>query len=259
MDELPEHPLNERGKYKKGDGTTKPRTWYSRFELVTRSFRCMMARCLVSASCQKDGKTRRCHGHKKHFPNSYSTRQQIQAGPEFLDATPETHVIQDTVRVKVGPNQYEIELRPKKRTRTKGFWVFFKQMEWRPYPEAHVDRIITEVTGPLPDGEGHYTLDNIEWSSPENNMRRKTNNRKITALYRGDEQEHVLALWAKITGIPAQVIADRIDNQGMTPTEAVNTKWKSLKKPRKDTNGQAADPDQPVVPPGGEGQAEELP
>lgn len=91
------------------------------------------------------------------------------------------------------------------------FLAFLEDMGERPSKKHSLDRI---------DNNGDYCPENCRWSIMKAQARNRTNNRLIT--YKN--QTKTAVEWSEITGIPARIICQRIDRDGLTPEQALSKK-----------------------------------
>lgn len=71
-----------------------------------------------------------------------------------------------------------------------------------------------------------YELDNICWSTPEENCNNRQSNHLVTAYGR----TQTLAQWGKETGIPRGTLYSRLFDYGIDPETALNVNFKKINK-----------------------------
>ncbi len=90
------------------------------------------------------------------------------------------------------------------------FEAFLDDMGSKPAPRYSVERR---------DNDGHYEPNNCYWASPKEQARNTRRNRHITF----DNQTMNVAEWADTTGLPSQVIRDRLDKSGWSIEKTLTT------------------------------------
>lgn len=94
--------------------------------------------------------------------------------------------------------------------RWQSFENFYADMGDKPSPTHSLERIKNE--------EG-YSPGNCKWATKAEQVANKRNNRLLTV----DGLTLTITEWARRVGCQQTALADRIDNQGMTPEQAVTT------------------------------------
>lgn len=87
---------------------------------------------------------------------------------------------------------------------------FLADMGRRPSPTHSLDRI---------DYNGSYVPGNVRWATLKEQARNKSNLRPLTI----DGVTHLLCEWSELTGVPLQLIWERIYQHGWLPARAVYT------------------------------------
>ncbi len=99
----------------------------------------------------------------------------------------------------------------------RSFIGFFEDMGKMPTPRHQIDRR---------DNDGNYNKENCKWSTPEEQRLNRSDSRLLT--FNG--QTHPAFIWAKIVGIPSNVIRPRIDKSGWSVEKALTTPIQRNKK-----------------------------